>query len=189
MQDAISALPDTVEPDDTDVEAIIDAVKEQYEALTDHEKSLVGEALKEKLEHLLAALGDYRMTQGQNAQWTQGTQTGLTFTVNGAFSKFTGIEVDGKVVDKAHYTAVSGSTIITLKPEYLNTLSVGQHTLTVLFTDAKVDGQFEILAKPQPSTPDTGDNSQVTIWIGLLFAAVCGLAGTMVYTRKKKHSK
>ncbi len=189
VQDAISALPDTVEPDDTDVEAIIDAVKEQYEALTDHEKSLVGEALKEKLEHLLAALGDYRMTQGQNAQWTQGTQTGLTFTVNGAFSKFTGIEVDGKVVDKAHYTAVSGSTIITLKPEYLNTLSVGKHTLTVCFTDAKVDGQFEILAKPQPGTPDTGDNSQVTIWIGLLFAAVCGLTGTMVYTRKKKHSK
>ncbi|MBM6896688.1 hypothetical protein H9X86_04785 [Pseudoflavonifractor capillosus] len=189
VQDAISALPDTVEPDDTDVEAIIDAVKEQYEALTDHEKSLVGEALKEKLEHLLAALGDYRMTQGQNAQWTQGTQTGLTFTVNGAFSKFTGIEVDGKAVDQAHYTAVSGSTIVTLKPKYLDTLSVGQHTLTVLFTDAKVDGQFEILAKPQPGTPDTGDNSQVTIWIGLLFAAVCGLAGTMVYTRKKKHSK
>ena len=189
VQDAISALPDTVEPDDTDVEAIIDAVKEQYEALTDHEKSLVGEALKEKLEHLLAALGDYRMTQGQNAQWTQGTQTGLTFTVNGAFTKFIGIEVDGKAVDQAHYTAVSGSTIVTLKPEYLDTLSVGQHTLTVLFTDAKVDGQFEILAKPQPSTPDTGDNSQVTIWIGLLFAAVCGLTGTMVYTRKKKHSK
>lgn len=188
VQDAISALPDTVEPDDTDVEAIIDAVKEQYEALTDHEKSLVGEALKEKLEHLLAALGDYRMTQGQNAQWTQGTQTGLTFTVNGAFTKFIGIEVDGKVVDQAHYTAVSGSTIITLKPEYLETLSVGQHTLTVLFTDAQVDGQFEILAKAQPGTPDTGDNSQVTIWIGLLFAAVCGLTGTMVYTRKKKHS-
>lgn len=188
VQDAIAALPDTVEPDDTDVEAIIDAVKEQYEALTDHEKSLVGEALKEKLEHLLAALGDYRMTQGQNAQWTQGTQTGLTFTVNGAFTKFIGIEVDGKAVDQAHYTAVSGSTIITLKPEYLETLSVGQHTLTVLFTDAKVDGQFEILAKPQPSTPDTGDNSQVTIWIGLLFAAVCGLTGTMVYTRKKKPS-
>lgn len=189
VQDAISALPDTVEPDDTDVEAIIDAVKEQYEALTDHEKSLVGEALKEKLEHLLAALGDYRMTQGQNAQWTQGTQTGLTFTVNGAFTKFIGIEVDGKAVDQAHYTAVSGSTIITLKPEYLNTLSVGQHTLTVLFTDAKVDGQFEILAKPQPSTPDTGDNNQVTLWITVMFVAVCGLTGTMVYTSKKKHSK
>lgn len=188
-QDAMEALPGSVEPDDTDAAAIIEAAKEQYDALTEHEKTLVDDALKNKLDSLLAALVDYRMTQGTDAQWTQGTQTGLVFTVNGALTKFIGIEVDGKTVDKAHYTAISGSTIITLKPEYLATLSVGKHTLTVRFTDGQVNGQFEILAKPDSSTPDTGDNNQVTLWIALMVVAACALAGTIVYIRKNKHGK
>ena len=188
-QDAMEALPDHVEPDDTDAAAILEAVKEQYDALTEHEKSLVDEALKDKLDSLLAALVDYQITAGNNSQWTVGEDRPITITANGAFAKFVGIQVDGVNVDAGNYTAVSGSTIITLKPDYLSTLSVGKHTLTVRFTDGQADGQFEILAKPETSTPDTGDNNQVTLWITVMFVAACGLTGTMVYTRKKKHSK
>ena len=188
-QDAMEALPDHVEPDDTDAAAILEAVKEQYDALTEHEKSLVDEALKDKLDSLLAALVDYQIIEGNNSQWTVGENQPLTITANGAFAKFVGIQVDGVDVDAGNYTAVSGSTIITLKPDYLSTLSVGKHTLTVRFTDGQADGQFEILAKPETSTPDTGDNNQVTLWITVMFVAVCGLTGTMVYTSKKKHSK
>ena len=188
-QDAMEALPDHVEPDDTDAAAILEAVKEQYDALTEHEKSLVDEALKDKLDSLLAALVDYQIIEGNNSRWTVGENQPLTITANGAFANFVGIQVDGVDVDAGNYTAVSGSTIITLKPDYLSTLSVGKHTLTVRFTDGQADGQFEILAKPETSTPDTGDNNQVTIWITVMFVAVCGLTGTMVYTSKKKHSK
>lgn len=188
-QDAMEALPDHVEPDDTDAAAILEAVKEQYDALTEHEKSLVDEALKDKLDSLLAALVDYQITEGNNSQWTVGEDRPITITANGAFAKFVGIQVDGVNVDAGNYTAVSGSTIITLKPDYLSTLSVGKHTLTVRFTDGQADGQFEILAKPETSTPDTGDNNQVTLWITVMFVAVCGLTGTMVYASKKKHSK
>ena len=188
-QDAMEALPDHVEPDDTDAAAILEAVKEQYDALTEHEKSLVDEALKDKLDSLLAALVDYQIIEGNNSQWTVGEDRPITITANGAFAKFVGIQVDGVDVDAGNYTAVSGSTIITLKPDYLSTLSVGKHTLTLRFTDGQADGQFEILAKPETSTPDTGDNNQVTIWIAVMFVAVCGLTGTMVYTSKKKHSK
>lgn len=188
-QDAMEALPDHVEPDDTDAAAILEAVKEQYDALTEHEKSLVDEALKDKLDSLLAALVDYQITEGNNSQWTVGEDRPITITANGAFAKFVGIQVDGVNVDAGNYTAVSGSTIITLKPDYLSTLSVGKHTLTVRFTDGQADGQFEILAKPETSTPDTGDNNQVTLWITVMLVAVCGLTGTMVYASKKKHSK
>lgn len=188
-QDAMEALPDHVEPDDTDAAAILEAVKEQYDALTEHEKSLVDEALKDKLDSLLAALVDYQITAGNNSQWTVGEDRPITITANGAFAKFVGIQVDGVDVDAGNYTAVSGSTIITLNPDYLSTLSVGKHTLTVRFTDGQADGQFEILAKPETSTPDTGDNNQVTLWITVMFVTVCGLTGTMVYTSKKKHSK
>ena len=102
--------------------------------------------------------------------------------------------MDGKAVDAANYTVKSGSTIITLKPDYLNTLSVGKHTLTVIYTDGEATGEFEILKKtetttPETTTPQTGDNSNVGLWITLLFVAACGLTGTTVYSRRKKHNK
>lgn len=134
-QDAITALPETVEPDDAENGALIDAAKEKYNKLTEHEKTLIPEELKAKLESLLGNLVDYQIIAGNGSQWTLGGDGSLTITANGAYSKFTGIQIDGKAVDSENYTAVSGSTIITWKAEYLNTLSAGKHTLTVLYTD------------------------------------------------------
>ena len=37
-------------------------------------------------------------------------------------------------------------------------------------------------------SPQTGDNGNMELWIGLLFLAGRGLTGTLVYTRKKKYS-
>ncbi|MBQ6482439.1 MAG: Ig-like domain repeat protein [Anaerolineaceae bacterium] len=69
------------------------------------------------------------------------------------FSLFTGIQVDGKNVDKSQYNAQAGSVIITLKSSYLNTLSVGDHLMTVLFTDGKNDIPFTVTAKAKPMDP------------------------------------
>ena len=189
VMDAIAALPDTVEPDDTATEALINAAKELYDALTEHEKSLIPEEMKEKLESLLGDLLDYRIVGGSGGQWTVGDDGSITMIANGPVEKFVEIKVDGTAVDAANYTVKSGSTIITLKPEYLNTLSVGKHTLTVLYTDGQATGEFEILEKTETTTPQTDDNSNVGLWITLLFVAAGGLTGTMVYSRRKKHSK
>ena len=35
----------------------------------------------------------------------------------------------------------------------------------------------------------TGDSSSMVLWITLMFIAVCGLSGAMVYGRKKKYGK
>ena len=109
-------------------------------------------------------------------------------TANGAYSKFTGIEVDGKAVSKENYTAVSGSTVITLKPEYLETLSVGKHTLTVKYIDGQTSGEFEILNKVQSSTPVTGDSSNIILWLVLLFVSG-SVIGIMELKRKKQINK
>lgn len=110
-------------------------------------------------------------------------------TVNGSVEKFTGIEVDGQAVDAANYTVKTGSTIISLKSEYLNTLSVGKHTLTVIYTDGEISGEFEIVKNAETATLETGDNINVALWITLMSIAACGLSGTMVYGRKKKYGK
>ena len=96
---------------------------------------------------------------------------------------------------------MSGSTVITLKKDYLDTLSVGKHTLTVVYSDGECSTEFEIKAaqsggnttpdKPNPDdpkSPQTGVNSGLMLWIALLFISGGAVIGTTVVSKKKKRS-
>ena len=43
-------------------------------------------------------------------------------------------------------------------------------------------------AVTEPETPKTGDNSMMGLWIALLFVSGVGVAGTTIYSRKKKYT-
>ena len=79
----------------------------------------------------------YNFLEGADSSWTQNSNGTLTFRINGDFSKFTGVKVDDTLIDAKNYTAVSGSTVITLKTDYLQTFSVGTHKLTAVYTDGE----------------------------------------------------
>lgn len=187
VEGVIGRLPDTVEPDDVDAEQIINDAKEQYDALTVHEKALVNEEAKERLDSLLAGLVDYKVVEGDGNKWEKGGGTALSFIANGAYSKFTGIEVDGKPVDQANYVTSSGSTIIVLKPDYLETLSVGKHTLTVRYADGEASCEFEIYAKEGDVIPKTGDSSTGVPLAAFMLAAGAALIGAALHCRKMNH--
>ena len=189
VEGAIAELPDTVKPDDTDAEKLISQAKKQYDALTEHEKNLVSGEAKEKLKRLLKEIADYQIIKGDGSKWTMGDKDPVTMVANGAYSKFTGIQVDGKDVETSYYTAKSGSTVISLKPEYLSTLSLGQHTLTVLYTDGQTSGQFEIIADSKDNSPKTGDKNNTLLWTFLMIAAACGAAGMTYRCYNRKCSK
>lgn len=87
---------------------------------------------------------DYTIIEGANSAWSQNSDGTLTFRANGEFAKFTGVKVDGNPVSADQYTAVSGSTIVTFYADYLKALSVGTHTLTVLFNDGECSTNFEV---------------------------------------------
>ena len=87
---------------------------------------------------------DYRIIEGANGIWTQNSGDALIFRANGEFSKFIGVKVDGTLLTSDQYTAVSGSTVVTLKRDYLSSLSAGKHTLTVVFGDGDCSTEFEI---------------------------------------------
>ena len=84
----------------------------------------------------------YTNVEGAGSVWTKGGSTGLRFTFKRSaddsttFSHFTGILVDDKKVDSSNYSAESGSVIINLKADYLETLDAGNHTFTCQFDDA-----------------------------------------------------
>ena len=142
------------------------------------------ETTKKKLDDLVAALTAYDIIKGDGGKWTKGGSTGLTFTANGPFSKFVGIEVDGKEVDEKYYDAKAGSTIITLKQSYLKRLSTGEHTITVLYTDGETSGTFKILAAS--STPATGDNSNIMLYGSMFTVSLAGLVVLLLAAKKRK---
>ena len=108
---------------------------------------------------------EYKVIEGANGTWKQNSDSTLTFRANGEFSKFTGVKVDDQLVDAKNYTAVSGSTIVTLSADYLKTLSTGNHTLTVLFNDGDCCTNFTVQvagSSTTPSNPGSGTGSGTT---------------------------
>ena len=106
----------------------------------------------------------YSISSGDGTQWTKGSSVTADFTFKRSvddsvtFSHFAGIQVDGKDVDAANYTAESGSVVVKLKPAYLETLDVGEHVLTALFDDAdKADASFRVLEAPKAPATEAGD--------------------------------
>lgn len=90
----------------------------------------------------------YRVVEGANGSWTENSDGSLAFRADGAVSKFTGIKVDGVTVASDRYTVGTDTAVITLKNEYLAGLSVGTHTLTVVYRDGECSADFEVLAAP-----------------------------------------
>lgn len=121
----------------------------------------------------------YEMLEGMDGEHKATTEESLTFKSNGDFAKFTGVKVDGVVIEESNYTAEAGSTIVTLKAEYLNTLSAGTHKIAMVYTDGEIDTDFTIAEKAPVKDvdkvkPNTGDNSNMVMWIsGLLISGIC----------------
>lgn len=157
---------------------------------------------------------EYKITEGANSSWKQNSDDTLKFVANGDFSKFTGVKLDGTLVAADKYTAVSGSTVITLKKDYLSTLSVGKHTLTIVYNDGECSTEFEIKAasitsstdstgnnsgstsskvnKPDTSettSPKTGDTNNMFLWFIILFVSGSVTIGTLMVHRKKQYNR
>ena len=129
--------------------------------------------------------------EGANGEWQKGTKDGLSFTSNAAFAHFQKVQVDGKDLDASNYTVKEGSTIVTLKAEYLETLSVGKHTLAIVSDTGTATTEFTIKAAAvtdDTQSPQTGDNSNMVLWIALLFVSG-GVLSMMFVINKRKIAK
>ena len=126
------------------------------------------------------------ITAGANGTWQRGTKDGLSFTSNAAFADFLKVQVDGKDLDTSSYTVKEGSTIVTLKAEYLETLSEGKHTLAIVSETGTATTEFTVKAE-STQTPQTGDSSNVMLWLALLLVSGAGVSGAVMVIKKRRH--
>ena len=108
----------------------------------------------------------YAITEGTGSSYALQSGNSLTVRGNGDFSKFTGIKVDGVQIGAENYEAKSGSTIVTLKSSYLDTLTAGTHSLEILWTDGSASTAFAIQQsesqKPDDNVKELNTNQNPT---------------------------
>ena len=130
----------------------------------------------------------YKVIEGANQKYVITKDNEAKFKINADFRMFDDgkVYVDNELVDPKNYTAESGSTIITLKKEFIDTLSVGEHTLKVVFNDGgEAITTFNVAKVTVPTdNPQTGDNIGFYIISGIL--SIVGLAGAGIFYRRKQ---
>ena len=102
---------------------------------------------------------EYRIIDGANSSWTQNTDGTVVIRGNGEFSKFHAVKVDGKVIDRTNYDAKEGSTIITLKAEYLKTLATGSHTFAIVWNNGIAGTNFTVAANTSGNNSGNNNNN------------------------------
>ena len=130
----------------------------------------------------------YDILDGAGSSWTQNTDGSLAIRGSGEISKFREVKVDGVTVDPVNYTVTEGSTIITFKPEYLKSLSAGNHSFELVWTDGTAATNFTVAENADQSakSPKTGEDFSMALCTALLMVSCAGLAG--IFVRRKKSS-
>ena len=98
--------------------------------------------------------------EGANGKWQKGSEDGLSFTSNAAFADFQKVQVDGKDVDSSNYTVKEGSTVVTLKASYLETLPAGKHTLAIVSDTGTAETEFTVVAAEKQVVDDESANDK-----------------------------
>ena len=130
----------------------------------------------------------YDILDGAGSSWTQNTDGSLAIRGSGEISKFREVKVDGVTVDPVNYTVTEGSTIITFKPEYLKSLSAGNHSFELVWTDGTAATNFTVAENADQSakSPKTGEDFSRTLCTVLLMVSCAGLAG--MFVRRKRNN-
>ena len=149
-----------------------------------------GEILHEKV--ISAACGVSILENQTDKTYQKGQEGSLALACNGVVDEFQYLEIDGEEVPEAHYTVESGSTILSLTPEYMDTLSVGTHTAELFYTVGSARWEFTVTEeavaedgrgqtgseakKTDVGAVKTGDESSPLLWTGILLLGLGGIA-------------
>lgn len=97
------------------------------------------------------------ITDGKGQTMVVEAAKDLTFRSSAPLEFFQKVLVDDKEVAAENYELTKGSTIVTLKASFLNTLGVGEHKLSVVSSTGTAETTFTVAeaAKPAPGQTTT----------------------------------
>lgn len=134
----------------------------------------------------------HKMLEGANQVISPGEEA--VFRSDAELKDFQRIVVDGREISSDNYTLREGSTIVTLKKEYVETLSAGKHSISIVSTTGSADTEFTVMEAgagktADGSNPKTGDDSNMLLWGTLAVAALAGIVAVYYTKIRKKQSE
>ncbi len=139
----------------------------------------------------------YEVINGAGQTHIRGVDGAAEFEIDAEYELFEDdgkVYVDDELVDPENYDSRSGSTIITFSADYLNSLTVGEHTLAVVFADNGIARTTFIIADPEaeddnPAAADTGVFTSATggaIATGASVMVMGALVSAMFLAKKNR---
>lgn len=135
-----------------------------------------------------------------------GSKKALSFTSSADISEFMYVLVDEEEIEELNYTLQEGSTIVTLNPDYVSTLALGKHTITIVSESGEATTEFEI-SESEPVNEDeveeetkeeetkkedkkTETNTSVIgnagLWMSLMFTSLDAMGIGLILNKKKR---
>ena len=136
-----------------DKPATVEAKGERHEECT-----VCGE--KGKTEEI--AILKPEITDGKGQTMVVEAAKDLSFRSNAPLVFFQKVLVDDKDVAAENYVLTEGSTIVTLKASFLNTLGVGEHKLSVVSTTGTAETTFTVAEAGKPAPGQTTTTTTTT---------------------------
>ena len=109
---------------------------------------------------------------------------GSTYTIRSSapYAEFKYLMIDGQMVPGENFTVKEGSTIITLKASFIQSLKTGNHNYTIVSQSQQADGTFNVARAPK-----TADKTKSVVWFALIvIALVLALATWFTLSRRPK---
>ncbi|MDD6919976.1 MAG: InlB B-repeat-containing protein [Eubacteriales bacterium] len=155
----------------------------------------------------------YKIIKGANQKWMKDSESPFEIVSNAPYAELKRVLIDNNVVLRENYEALEGSTKIIFKKSFMQTLSVGKHSVKIESLNGEANAEFMVgsIKKNEEKTakvvadvkkdvkkvsetskvlekkamvPNTGDNSK--IWI---FAAILIVAAVIIVILKKTTKK
>lgn len=152
---------------------------------------------------------EHEVIDGSGSSWNKGDENGLSVQKPGEIGKVTDVTLDGKPLIEGTDYEVNNGTVI-LKPNVLEELKEGNHTLIIYGENGYVETQIKIEPNTTPApqkpgnpekpekpdnkeanqetgSPQTGDSANLVLWIGLLLVSLGSVSITYFYKKKKRN--
>jgi len=140
----------------------------------------------------LSSSKTYKLVYGQGSVWTKGSIEYLSFICDGKKDNLKSVLVDDKEIKDSNYSITTdpdtNNLVISLSPEYLETLTPKSHTVSIKFSDGKVSGQFTIDDQSQKDDP-VPQKQPVIGWVILGIAILAVIAIVVLVILLVKNNK
>ena len=142
--------------------------------------------------------GEPIIITGKNAVFARNENKSLVFASDAEFSDFIRVEIDGEVLDEKYYSSKSGSTVITVSPEYLSSLSNGEHTVSIVSKSGTASAQFtvqdeadaapdkELTSSQDASSKNETKSSAPVIVMIIIVILLAGVAAALLIFKRKR---